>query len=274
MLQDFVSYLFNNVGYGGILIATIIESCLIPLPSELVIPLAGAATASGMATSLKIDHTFSLLAVILVASAGEVIGACLAYLIGVTGGRELLLKYGRYVLISRHDAERADEFFAKRGDITVFVGRLLPVVRAYVSLPAGITRMSFPRFVFFTAAGSLLWCTVLALIGRKLGEHWTDVGNWIHRFDVLIILAVVVLVVLYVRRHLQACTENDRVLSDEQARHSGSFAPCVGTETHAHHAQLGIADHVDAVVDQHEGGGGERDGQAGRREVPPLADGQ
>ncbi len=203
MLQDFVSYLFNNVGYGGILIATIIESCLIPLPSELVIPLAGAATASGMAATLKIDHTFNLLTVILCGTCGEIIGASIAYYIGATGGRELLLKYGRYVLISRHDAERADAFFAKRGDITIFVGRLLPVVRAYVSLPAGIAHMSFTRFVVFTAAGSLTWCTVLALIGRKLGEHWTDVGNWIHRFDVLIIVAVVVLVVLYVRRHLQ-----------------------------------------------------------------------
>jgi membrane protein DedA with SNARE-associated domain len=203
VLQDFVSYLFNNVGYGGILIATIIESCLIPLPSELVIPLAGAATASGMAATLSIHHTFNLLIVILVGSAGEVIGSCIAYFIGATGGRELLLKYGRYVLISRHDAERADAFFAHRGDITIFIGRLLPVVRAYVSLPAGIAHMNFARFVSFTAAGSLLWCTILALIGRKLGEHWTDVGNWIHRFDVLIIIAVVVLAFLYVRRHLR-----------------------------------------------------------------------
>ena len=207
MLQDFVSYLFNNLGYGGILLATIIESCLIPLPSELVIPLAGAVTVSSVAGTLKIDHTFNILAVILTGGAGEVIGASIAYAIGATGGRELLLKYGRYVLISRQDAERADAFFARRGDITIFIGRLLPVVRAYVSLPAGIAHMSYARFLVFTAAGSLLWCTILALIGRKLGEHWNDVGNWIHRFDVLIVVAVVVLVVLYVRRHLHLSKE-------------------------------------------------------------------
>ncbi len=204
MLQDFVSYLFNNLGYGGILIATIIESCLIPLPSELVIPLAGAVTVSGMATTLKLDHTFNIVAVVLTGTCGEVIGASIAYAIGATGGRELLLKYGRYVLISRHDAERADAFFAKRGDITIFIGRLLPVVRAYVSLPAGIARMNFTRFLAFTAAGSLTWCTILGLIGRKLGEHWNDVGNWIHRFDILIGVAIVALVAIFVRRHLNA----------------------------------------------------------------------
>jgi len=203
-VQDFVSFLFNHFGYGGILLATIIESCLIPLPSELVLPLAGAVTVSGLAATLKLDHTFSFAAVVLIGSAGEVIGSSIAYAIGATGGRELLLKYGKYVLISRRDAARADEFFAQHGDITVFIGRFLPVVRAYVSLPAGIARMPYARFAAFTAAGSLIWCFVLTLVGRQLGDHWNDIGNVLHKFDYVIIAAVVLLVVLFVRHRLHA----------------------------------------------------------------------
>lgn len=202
MLQDFVSSLFNHFGYAGIVIATIIESCCIPLPSELVLPLAGAVTVSGLATTLKLDHTFNFFAVLLCGAGGEVIGATIAYTVGATGGRELLLKYGRYVLISRHDAERADAFFAKHGDITIFVGRLLPIVRAFVSLPAGIAHMPLPRFLAFTAAGSLLWCTVLVLIGRKLGEHWKDVGNVLHNFDIVIVIGIVLLIAVFLWRHL------------------------------------------------------------------------
>jgi membrane protein DedA with SNARE-associated domain len=180
-----------------------IESCCIPLPSELIMPLAGALTVSSVAQSLKIDHTFSLLGVTLAGAIGCLIGSTIAYVIGATGGRDLLLKYGRFILISRHDAERADAFFAKRGDITIFVSRVLPIVRTFISLPAGIARMDFPRFTVFTFLGSLPWCFALALVGRRLAQNWKDVGNWIHRFDVLIAAAVVVLVVLYVRRHLR-----------------------------------------------------------------------
>lgn len=199
MLETFVNNLYTTFGYAGILIAMAIESCCIPLPSELIMPLAGFMTVTAAGHKAQ----FSLLGVTVVGALGCVVGSVIAYVIGYTGGRDLLLRYGKYILISRRDAERADAFFARRGDVTVFISRLLPIVRTFISLPAGIARMNFPRFVLFTFLGSLPWCLLLAFIGAQLGVHWKDVGNWLHRFDALIVAAVVVLVVLYVRRHLR-----------------------------------------------------------------------
>jgi membrane protein DedA with SNARE-associated domain len=207
-LEDFIRHLYNSYGYAGIVIAMAIESCCIPLPSEVIMPLAGAVTVSSVARNLKLDHTFSLLGVTLAGAIGCVIGSIVAYAIGATGGRELLFKYGRYVLISRRDAEKADSFFAKYGDITIFVSRLLPVVRTFISLPAGMTRTNFPRFVIFTFLGSLIWCFVLALIGQKLGDNWSNLSPWFRRFDIIIALVVVILVVLYVRRHVKEQRES------------------------------------------------------------------
>src|SRR5438132_12358564 len=138
-----------------------IESCCIPLPSELVMPLAGIMIASG-----KILHgTNSIVALILVALAGAVgclLGSIVAYWIGYAGGRPLLLKYGRYVLISQHDSDKADRFFQRWGSPTVFFSRLLPVVRTYISLPSGIPEMPFPKFCFYTFLGLFRLCLLFA----------------------------------------------------------------------------------------------------------------
>lgn len=194
-LQDMVTNLYTTFGYIGILIAMAIESCCIPLPSEIIMPLAGF-----MVSQHK--EGFSLIGVSLAGAIGCVVGSTVAYVIGATGGRELLYRYGKYVLISRQDIDRADTYFAKYGDVTIFVTRLLPVVRTFISLPAGMTRMNFPRFLLFTFVGSLIWCFVLALIGQKLGDHWEDVGGWLHKFDYLVVAIILVLVVLYIRHHL------------------------------------------------------------------------
>src|SRR3989440_5370022 len=146
-----------------------IESCCIPLPSEVVMPLAGIMVSRG--TILK--GTNPLLAIFLVALSGAIgclIGSIVAYGIGYKGGRPLVLKYGRYVLISQHDADKADVFFQRWGGATVFFSRLLPVVRTYISLPAGIAKMPFAQFSIFTVLGSLPWCFVLAFAGYKIGS--------------------------------------------------------------------------------------------------------
>src|SRR6202035_3638772 len=126
--------------------------------------------------------------------------------IGYKGGRPLVLKYGRYVLISQHDADKADEFFLKWGSATAFFSRLLPVVRTYISLPAGIAKMPFVKFCIYTFLGSFPWCVLLAYAGYVLGNNLTTLGPIFHGLDVVILLAVVVLVVLYVWRHIR----NDR----------------------------------------------------------------
>jgi membrane protein DedA with SNARE-associated domain len=203
VLESFVSNLYNTFGYLGIVIAMAIESCCIPLPSELIMPLAGAVTVSSVAQSLKLHQTFSLAGVTLAGAIGCVIGSAVAYWIGATGGREVLLRYGRLILISPRDAQRADDFFARHGNITILISRVLPVVRTFISLPAGIARMNFAQFIVLTFVGSLPWCFVLALIGQKLGENWKDVGTWLHRFDILVILAVLALVALFIRHHFR-----------------------------------------------------------------------
>ncbi len=195
--------LFTTYGYLGIFLAMAIESCCIPLPSELIMPLAG---------FLAFQNRLNLAGDTLAGALGCVAGSMVAYWIGATGGRALLLRYGRYVLISHHDADRADEFFARHGDITIFLTRLMPIVRTFISLPAGIARMDVRKFAIYTFLGSLIWCFILALAGYKLGEHWRDVGSTLHKYDVLIAVIFVILVGLFLYRHLH------RTRSDDESR--------------------------------------------------------
>ena len=202
MLEDFVRNLYTSLGYGGIVLAMAIESCCIPLPSEIIMPLAGALTVSSVAQNLKISHTFNLLGVSLAGAVGCVLGSLVAYWIGAVGGRPLVSRFGRYVLLSEHDVDRAERFFERRGQITIFLSRVMPVVRTFISLPAGFARMALGPFVILTFVGSLIWCFILAYAGQKLGEHWKDVGGWLHTYQYVVVAAIVVLVVLYVRHHL------------------------------------------------------------------------
>src|SRR6266700_6788368 len=205
ILTILITNLYISTGLLGIVLAMAIESCCIPLPSELVMPLAGIMIVSG-----KLLHgTNSLLALLLVALAGAVgclLGSIIAYIIGYTGGRPLLLKYGRYLLISQHDADKADQFFQRWGSETTFFSRLLPVVRTYISLPAGIAKMPFAKFCIYTLLGSLPWCFLLAYVGTILGNHLDTFSPIFHTFDVVIFIFLVVLIALYIRRHIR----NDR----------------------------------------------------------------
>ena len=192
--------LFTTYGYIGIFLAMAIESCCIPLPSELIMPLAG---------FLAFQNRLNLAGDTLAGALGCVAGSIIAYWIGATGGRALLLRYGRYVLISHHDANRADEFFARHGDITIFLTRLMPIVRTFISLPAGIARMDFKKFVVYTFLGSLPWCFILAFAGYKLGEHWRDVGSTLHKYDAVVVVLVVILVGLFLYQHLRRMRSRD-----------------------------------------------------------------
>lgn len=208
-------------GLVGIVLAMAIESCCIPLPSEIIMPLAGSMLAlsskPGNPHLLGVDPGAPLLLnLLLLAGAGALgclVGSVVAYGIGYAGGRPLMLKYGKYVLISQHDADKADRFFQRWGSATAFFSRLLPVVRTYISLPAGISKMPFVKFCVYTFLGSLPWCLLLAYLGYVLGNNYETISGPLHYFDVVIIVAVVVLVVLYVRRHIR----NDRRARAEHA---------------------------------------------------------
>jgi membrane protein DedA with SNARE-associated domain len=184
-----------STGYVGVLILMAIESACIPLPSEIIMPFAGYLAYTG--------H-FSLFWAATAGAIGCNVGSVIAYEIGCYGGRPLVEKYGRYVWISRHDLELADSFFRRFGSAAVFVARLLPVVRTFIALPAGIARMPRLRFHIYTFAGSWPWCFVLAWIGMKLGEKWDKdprLRHWLHRLDVLIIVLLLAAVAWFVRSH-------------------------------------------------------------------------
>jgi membrane protein DedA with SNARE-associated domain len=150
-----------------------------------------------------------LLNLVLVALAGAIgclIGSIAAYYIGYQGGRPLMLKYGRYVLISQHDADKADRFFQRWGSPTAFFSRLLPVIRTYISLPAGIAKMPFVKFCIFTFLGSFPWCLLLAYLGTLLGANLEKLAPYFRSFDIVILVVLAVLVGLYIWRHIR----NDR----------------------------------------------------------------
>jgi len=188
-----------------IVLAMAIERCCIPLPSEIVMPLAGVMLVTGKILG-GINPLLGVILVALAGSLGCVIGSMAAYGIGYKGGRPLMLKYGRYVLISQHDTDKADAFFKTYGSATAFFSRLLPVVRTYISLPAGITRMSLVKFCVSTFLGSFPWCLLLAYVGTLIGGNLTKLGPIFHNLDIVIMVALVALVALYIWRHLR----NDR----------------------------------------------------------------
>jgi membrane protein DedA with SNARE-associated domain len=208
LIQNF----YVSTGLLGIALAMAIESCCIPLPSEIVMPLAGVMIAGG--TILKgMNPLLALLLVGVAGATGCLIGSLAAYAIGSSGGRPLMLKYGRYVLISQHDADKADAFFQRWGNATAFFARLLPVVRTFISLPAGISKMPLVTFSIYTFLGSLIWSLLLAYVGTIVHANLAALGPIFHTFDAVIGVALVALIVLYVWRPLR----NDRKAREAHA---------------------------------------------------------
>jgi membrane protein DedA with SNARE-associated domain len=194
-LAGVVVAVISKTGYLGVTILMAIESACVPLPSEIIMPFAGYLVYTGR---------FSLLWAATAGALGCNLGSVIAYEIGFFGGRPLVEKYGRYVWVSRHDLDMADRFFARFGSAAVFLGRLLPVIRTFIALPAGIARMPRLRFHVYTFAGSWPWCFGLAWIGMKLGEKWeTDprLSQWLHRLDAVIIVVLLVGLIFFVRSH-------------------------------------------------------------------------
>lgn len=190
VLAGIIVTFISSSGYLGIVALMAIESACIPLPSEVIMPFSGYLVSAGR---------FSLWGVAVAGALGCNLGSIVAYYVGLVGGRPLAERYGHYVLVSRHDLELADRWFARYGDWAVFFARLLPVVRTFIALPAGIARMNFVRFNVYTFLGSLPWCFVLAYAGMKLGERWETLGPYFHRFDTIFLIVLVAGAVWFIR---------------------------------------------------------------------------
>jgi membrane protein DedA with SNARE-associated domain len=193
-LASFIIFVISMMGLPGIVLLMAIESACIPLPSEVIMPFAGYLVSQGK---------YSLWSVGLAGAIGCVVGSVPAYYLGMYGGRPLIEKYGKYILMSRHDLDMADRWFQRHGEATVFFARLLPVIRTFIAFPAGVARMEMKRFIAYTFAGSLPWCLGLAYIGMVMGERWPVLREYFHKFDLLIGAVIVAGIVWYVRRHLK-----------------------------------------------------------------------
>jgi membrane protein DedA with SNARE-associated domain len=198
-LAAFIINVISTLGYGGVVLLMAIESACIPLPSEVTIPFSGYLVSRGEMT---------LWGVALAGAVGCVLGSIVAYYVGAWGGRRLVERYGRYLLVSHRDLDLADRWFARHGDITILVGRLLPVVRTFIAFPAGVARMAMAKFLVYTFIGSFIWCWGLAWVGERLGDHWDSLGVYFHRFDAVIVALILAGAAWWIWRHLRHLRED------------------------------------------------------------------
>jgi membrane protein DedA with SNARE-associated domain len=194
----FLNGLYGAVGYVGVGVAMAIESAMVPLPSELILPYAGFLVSDPSAIEPLTHTTWNFWLVVAVAVIGNTIGSLIAYAIGAWGGRPFLERWGRYLLIRPHEIELAEQFFEKYGPATAFFSRLLPIVRTFISFPAGVARMPLGKFIAYSTAGAVPWSILLVFAGRQLGANWVDIRHALQPFDLVIAVAVVALVVLFV----------------------------------------------------------------------------
>jgi membrane protein DedA with SNARE-associated domain len=199
---EFVKDVIEKMGYPGLFLLIMLESTMVPIPSELVMPFAGALAAEGK---------MSLAAILVINSVAALVGSGICYWLGKAGGKPLLLRYGKYVLIRAKDIEKTETYFARHGRATILIGRFLPVIRHIISIPAGIARMPLVPFFTQTLIGATIWGSVLILIGYELGKKWESVAKQIKHWDLIgagvILLVLVALGIIFVvrrRRELRA----------------------------------------------------------------------
>jgi membrane protein DedA with SNARE-associated domain len=197
-LVNLVKDFLTTVGYPGVFLLMAVEGFGIPIPSELTMSFGGflASSAGG--------DKFALVPVIVAGALGEIAGGALAYALGFFGGRPLLLRYGRYVLLSEAELNKGEAWFGRYGSWVVLVTRMLPAIRSFIAFPAGVVRMPFWQFLLFSAIGSTIWCTLLAITGHTLGDHWQTVSNDIRPFDVPIAILLVLLIGFAVYKRVSA----------------------------------------------------------------------
>jgi membrane protein DedA with SNARE-associated domain len=193
VLSNFIITAVEQLGYYGIFIGMGLGSACIPIPSEIIMPFSG---------YIAWEGKLNIIAVIFVGALGCLVGSLLAYSAGRYGGRPFLEKYGRYVLIRKHEIDRAHEWFERHGEMAIFLSRMLPVIRAFISLPAGIAKMDVKKFSVYTFLGSLPWCFALASAGILLGQSWRVIGNAFTSLGIAVLLVVIAILgyVTYRRR--------------------------------------------------------------------------
>jgi membrane protein DedA with SNARE-associated domain len=194
----FLNGLYGAVGYVGVGLAMAIESAMVPLPSELVLPYAGFLVGDPTQLEPLTGGRWEFWIVVIVATLGNTVGSVVGYAIGAWGGRPFLERYGKYLLIRPHELELADRFFQKYGPATAFFSRLLPIVRTFISFPAGVARMPLGKFIVYSTLGAFPWSVLLVGAGVQLGANWVEIRHALQPFDLAIAVIVVLLFVLFI----------------------------------------------------------------------------
>ena len=202
---DIITDVYDVMGWPGVVFLMGIESAAIPFPSELIMPLAG-----WLLIEAKGDSAWMLGMAAFYGALGNLLGSWVAYGISYKGGRPLLKKYGRYILVTQHEVDRAEEWFKKYGELAVFASRMLPVVRTFISVPAGIARMNIWKFSFYTFIGSYPWSLGLAYGGYKLGENWEDLRRVMRPFDFPIAGIIIVVVIWFIYHRIKVIRSEAR----------------------------------------------------------------
>jgi len=203
-VTNFIVSIISVSGYVGVAGLMALQTVAVPIPSEVILPFAGFLVFTGR---------FNLFILALVGGIGSCIGSSIAYYIGFKGGRPLVEKYGRYILISASDLSHTESFFARFGSIAVFVGQLLPVVRSFIGFAAGIAKENLKKFVVSVFVGSFLWSLLLGFVGMKLGQNWESLHARFQKFDVVIVVLIVVGVGLWVWKHVRASRSANKQIS-------------------------------------------------------------
>ena len=193
-LVYWITYIIGLTGYAGIFLLMLLESARAPIPSEIIMPFSGFLIVSG-----KLNFWL----VVLIGASANLIGSIFAYLGGVWGGRPMLEKWGKYLLISRRDLDLADRWFKKHGELTVFFSRLVPLLRTFISFPAGVAKMNFKKFCIYTFLGALLWVWLFTWLGVKMGQNWELIRKKIEAFDFFILAIAVLIIFWYAKKHFK-----------------------------------------------------------------------
>ncbi|MFZ0183346.1 MAG: DedA family protein [Nitrosotalea sp.] len=192
-LANFVIQTISNAGYLGIFALMTAESALIPIPSEIIMPFSGYLVSTG-----KFNPVF----VIIAGSFGNLVGSLVAYVIGIKLGREIILKYGKYIFLKKSHLDWTESFFKKYGDRSTFVSRLLPAIRTYISLPAGIAKMNLKKFALYTFVGSIIWSTMLTYVGISLGQEWVKIRHYSDYVDGLVIIGIIIIIIIIIKKRI------------------------------------------------------------------------
>jgi membrane protein DedA with SNARE-associated domain len=203
ILANFFSNIIYEIGYVGVMVLMAMESMIFPVPSEAVMPFTG---------FLVYEEKFSWIGVFIFSTLGSIIGSSISYLMGLYGGRAFILKYGKYFLLEKEHLEITEKFFSKYGEITILISRFIPVIRHLISIPAGMARMNFMKFIIFTTIGASAWNMFLAYVGYILKSNWKEIMKYSKVFDLIVILAIFLLSVYFLYKQLKKSKQKGKVM--------------------------------------------------------------